>query len=139
MILQKRQSTIEKPLPTVSVYPDQVDRSLRSLGLAGERFGALAIVVEHAHPHPPIPGRTIELGDFGGLIAAGQMLSQIRGSSRVLEFSDLHRPLPPGGQRYRRLQDLDLHGSDPGLPDIEALGGRVRHVENAALDEGPAI
>ena len=38
------------------VEPHQPDLALRGMGVAGHFLSALAVVLLHAHPHPPVAG-----------------------------------------------------------------------------------
>ena len=66
--------------------------AFRRFGFGGEFSGALPIVIENPHPHPPVPCGTCEVLYFRRVIAALEMVGQFGGGGFVGESADLHSP-----------------------------------------------
>src|ERR1019366_1160396 len=84
-----------------SVEPHQKHRPLCRLRLVGQSCCALAVVVHHSYPHPPVSHGTHKLQDFGRLVTLLQVPRQFSGRLLPGEGADLNRPeaLPDGQSR----------------------------------------
>src|ERR1700731_190899 len=81
------------------IQSDQKYRAFRSRGFGNQLPGALTIILEHAHPHPPIARWAREFQHLRRAIAAFKMFGKLLRRFFVRESADLHSPLSSAAQR----------------------------------------
>lgn len=59
------------------IEPYNKNRALGSVGLAGQFFRSLAVIVSHSHADPPIAHRTAKAQRFGIVVAPRDMLREL--------------------------------------------------------------
>src|ERR1700733_7053690 len=108
------------PLTTAFlIQSHQENRAFGRMSFSGKFLGALAIVIEHAHPHPPISGRTGKALYFGCAIAVHQVVGQFVGGVFMRKAANLHRPFSASLKRSRGLHHLHFHLGDSGFVHVE--------------------
>src|ERR1700676_4713072 len=91
--LTPRARIVRGMISSMLVQPHQEDGPFAGSRFAGKFMGALAIVVEHAYPPPPVSRGTGEAPHFRRLIAAREVVAEFPGRVFVREPANLHRPL----------------------------------------------
>src|SRR6266481_7267009 len=106
----------------VSIQPDQEYFAFSCLGVPGDFFSTLAVVLQYSDANPPIAHRTAEAQDLCGLIAPGKPVGQRTRVAFVGEGADLHRPSSTLVERHRRTQHLQPALGHACLPYVGLLG-----------------
>ena len=121
------------------VKADHEDRTFRSLGFCRELLGALLIVVEDTNTDPPVTSRTGKAKHLGRVIAAGEMIGELRCDFLVRESADLDGPLAGRSGTGAGFHQFHFDLSSARLPNIELMGSGEGKVDNAAGDERTSI
>jgi hypothetical protein len=123
----------------LSVEPYHKHGPIRRVSLRRQLFRPLAIVIQHAHPYPPIACRTGKPLHLSCAIAPLQMVSQFIGSLFMRKSAYLHRPFSTCFQRRRSFHHLDLYLRYPRQINIQLLRRRQRQIDNASWNKRTPI
>src|SRR5580700_11159371 len=94
------------------IQSDQENCPLCRLRFAGNFFGAPPIVIPHSDAYPPVADRTAKTQNFGGVITAGEAVSN---SARLRPVGAWSAVLPPG--LWQRQPARRLLSSPPRVTD----------------------